>query len=177
MEIVKELKPKEVYVADLNAIEKNGNNFEIIKELSANIPVMADCGVRDEKDLQNIRKLRCTPVIGTETAEKRIFEISTGCVASIDIKDDKVLGGWKSVEEAVKFLNESLVKEIIILDISRVGTGRGWRKNEIERIVRLSEKPVIIGGGIKANDLEMMEDCGVSGVLVSTSVHLGELKL
>ena len=177
LRMVEELKPKEVYVADLDAIERRGNNFELIREISRRIPLMADCGIRSKEDIEKIRELGCTPILGTETAERGLFKIAEGCVASVDMREHRILGGWRNLQDAISYLNETPVREIIILDISRVGTERGWKREEIEEAVEISEKPVLIGGGIRKEDLEILERCGVAGVLVSTAVHLGEMEL
>jgi len=177
LEILEALKVRELYVADLDAIEGRGNNFGIIRMLSQRTDVMADCGVRSEEELEIVRALGCTPVLGTETAEKRLFERAEGCVASVDMIEGRILGGWRDLKEALCFLNETPVREVIILDISRVGTKRGWKREELEEILSLSEKPVIIGGGVRKDDLDFLSSCGVSGVLLSTSVHLGEIEL
>ncbi|MDI3502124.1 MAG: phosphoribosylformimino-5-aminoimidazole carboxamide ribotide isomerase [Archaeoglobi archaeon] len=177
LEILETLRVRELYVADLDAIEGKGDNFRIIEMLSQKASVMADCGVRDEEGLRRVRDLGCTPVLGTETAGRRLFEIAEGCIASVDMMGGRILGGWRDLRDVLEFLNDTPVEEIIVLDISRVGTKKGWRREELEEILSISEKPVIIGGGVRKDDLDLLSSCGIAGVLLSTSVHLGEIEL
>src|SRR6056297_3346017 len=70
-EIVRDLRPKEVYIADLNRLQDHGVadiNFDVIRGVSDKAKTMLDAGITSFEDIQPIIDLVPHPVLGTETA-------------------------------------------------------------------------------------------------------------
>ena len=70
-------------------------------------------------------------------------------VLSVDIKDGNVLGKHIKADfkDIIKIIKEIKPLEVILLDISRVGTEKGFDHELINRFISLDTN-LILGGGI-----------------------------
>lgn len=99
LEILEILRPKEVYIADLNVLQGKGPldmNAEIIREVSFKADTMLDSGVSSSKDVDRALSIAGTAVIGTETGTLEVIKDSISrnpgrISVSIDIKHGKLL--------------------------------------------------------------------------------------
>ena len=77
-------------------------------------------------------------------------------------------------------LKEILIRldpnEIILLDITGVGTEKGYNKKLLDEFGELKDK-LIIAGGLNKDSLVELESLGIKKVLIGTSLHSGEVKL
>ena len=165
---------KKVYIADLDAIMENGNNFKCIKELD--IYKIVDCGIKNKKDIQNLEKLNfCDKlIIGTETLDDLSILNNENIILSLDYKDGKLLN--YELDEILNNIQDNT--PLILLDISSVGTQKGINTELIKEIKRKKKttNPLYIGGGIKdENDLIEAYNLNVDGVLIATAIHNGTL--
>ena len=83
---------------------------------------------------------------------------------------DLTLGEFK---EILKKLDPN---EIILLDISGVGTEKGYNEELLEQFSELKDK-LIMAGGLNKDSLKELESVGIKKVLIGTSLHSGEVKL
>ena len=81
-----------------------------------------------------------------------------------------------SLSEFKEILRELDPNEIILLDISGVGTEKGYNKKLLEEFDDLQEK-LIIAGGLNKDSLGELESLGLKKVLIGTSLHSGEVGL
>ncbi len=184
-DIISALAPHEVYIADLGRLQHRGDNFELIKEISGKTRTMADIGAENLKDVEICAKIADTVILGTETAsfdliEKASIRFPGRINVSIDMKNGKVLARDRNLEigpvELVRKLNDYNIRDIIILDLARVGTGAGIDLDFLNDIARASYHDVLVGGGVKdMDDIEALERIGISGALVATAVHRGKI--
>jgi phosphoribosylformimino-5-aminoimidazole carboxamide ribotide isomerase len=180
--LIKEIRPREAYIADLNRLLGSGDNLAAIGEIAGLTKTMADIGASQICDLDYL-SCDISPVLGTETATLRLIEeasLKRDVVASIDIKNKKVMTGDSELAlepmEVLRRLNKIPLKEIIILDLDRVGTSSGLDGDFLERAVLVSDHALIMGGGVRdVDDLKMLEDLGLQGALVATAVHNGKI--
>jgi phosphoribosylformimino-5-aminoimidazole carboxamide ribotide isomerase len=185
LELISALAPHEVYIADLDRLQQKGDNFELIKEISGKTRTMADIGAENMNDVENCAMIADTVILGTETAsfdliEKAAIRFPGRINVSIDMKNGKVLARDRNLEigpvELVRKLNDHDIRDIIILDLARVGTGAGIDLDFLKHIAKASSHDVLVGGGIKdMDDIEALERIGISGALVATSVHSGKI--
>jgi phosphoribosylformimino-5-aminoimidazole carboxamide ribotide isomerase len=181
LEIVSALKPAEVYIADLDRLQHFGDNFELIKKISAKAKTMVDIGAENMDDVRKCAEITNTVILGTETASldlmKTAAEQFPGRInVSIDIKNGEVLTKDTRIEphELVKLLNDYNIRDIIILELSKVGTSVGTDTDFLRSVVELSKHNVLLGGGIRdMADINKLKGIGVSGALVATAVHKG----
>jgi phosphoribosylformimino-5-aminoimidazole carboxamide ribotide isomerase len=70
------------------------------------------------------------------------------------------------------------VSQIIILDLTRVGSGEGVNMSFLTEVLRNITAKVLVGGGVRdVKDLVELKDLGVFGVLVATALHSGKISL
>ncbi|MBA2859241.1 HisA/HisF family protein [Methanococcus maripaludis] len=168
----KENGAKKVYIADLNSIMNTGNNFEIVKSLD--IFKIVDFGVTDKKDLENVKKYVNMTILGTETLNDISILNEENIILSLDFKDGKLLN--YDLNEILKEIDKKT--PLIILDISSVGTQKGINVELIKDVLKKTDNPIYIGGGIKSeDDLKISKELGISGVLIGTTIHNGKLDL
>ena len=185
LDIISSLKPGEVYIADLDRLQHFGDNFELIRKISSKVKTMVDAGAETMSDVEKCLEIANTSILGTETASLALIESASrrfpGRInVSIDIKNGKVLTKDRrmTVEpiELVKLLNEYDIKDLIILNLDKVGTGAGVDVDFLRNIAGLSKHSVLLGGGIRdMNDINALEEAGLSGVLIATAVHNGKI--
>lgn len=187
LDIISALMPEEVYIADLDRLMHLGNNFEIIKRISSKVKTMADIGVEKISDLEKCVEIADTAVLGTETASldliKKAVELFPGRIdVSIDIKNREVLTKERSMkvkpEQLVKMLNGYDIRDIIILDLNKVGTGAGIDIDFLHDAARQSVHNILVGGGIRGmDDINALKEIGIDGALVATAVHNGKIQV
>ena len=178
------LRPKEVYVADLNRIMGTGDNLDLIGEIARKAETMADVGISSTGELDLLTSA-VTPVLGTETGSFDLIEeasLKREVVVSIDLFEGAVLARDPALRvstlDLIRRLNPLPVKEIILLTLDRVGTSAGLDEIFLRKAADLSAHPLLLGGGVKdASDLERLEDLGIAGALVATAVHSGKIPL
>jgi phosphoribosylformimino-5-aminoimidazole carboxamide ribotide isomerase len=186
LDIIEFLRPQEVYIADLNVLQSKGpleTNAEIIREVSLRANTMLDFGISSPEEVDKTLSVAGTAVIGTETGTlSTIKEASYGnpgrISVSIDMKHGKVLK--KDLEipedlfEFVMILNDFPLKDLIFLDLDRVGTASGFDSTFLCKLVEYSRHNVLIAGGVRdMKDLFTLERLGIKGALVATAVHSG----
>jgi len=146
---------------------------------------MADIGPENMTDVEKCANIADIIILGTETAsfdliEKAAIRFPGRINVSIDMKNGKVLARDKNMEivpaELVRKLNELDIRDIIVLDLARVGTGAGIDLDLLKDISAASSHDVLVGGGIKdLDDIKTLERIGISGALVATAVHSGKI--
>jgi len=185
LEIIQALSPCEVYIADLDRLQHQGDNFELIEKISGKTRTMADIGAENMNDVEKCATISDTVILGTETAsfdliEKAAVRFPGRINVSIDMKGGKVLTKDRDMDvepaELVKLLNDHKIRDIIVLELTRVGTGAGIDVDFLKEIASASSHNVLVGGGIKdMDDIEALKQIGISGALVATAVHCGKI--
>ncbi|RQW77169.1 MAG: nickel transporter [Methanothrix sp.] len=185
LRILEELKPREIYVADLNRLMREGDNWATIEAISAKTKTMADIGISDIEDLNKLPDA-VSPILGTETASLGLIKeaaLKRKIVVSIDMKGgnvlarDPLLTGLAPLQ-VLQVLNDLPLEAVILLEMSRVGTSSGLDLEFLEKAAAQSKHPLILGGGVKGEeDLLALEGMGFSGALVATAVHNGKIPL
>ena len=178
------LRPKEVYVADLDRITGSGDNLDLIGEIGKKAEMMADVGISSVEELEFLPR-PCKPVLGTETGSFDLImaaSLKREVVVSIDLFRGAVLARDPALRvsplDLIRRLNPLPLKEIILLSLDRVGTSAGLDEIFLRKAAGLSAHPLLLGGGVKdASDLDRLEDLGIAGALVATAVHRGTIPL
>ncbi len=184
-DIISSLAPKEVYIADLNRLQHLGDNFGLIKKMATKVKTMADIGVENMEDIERCLGIADAVILGTETApldliEKAVVRFPDRINVSIDMKNGMVLTKDRNMqlepEKLVKLLNEYDIRDIIVLELNKVGTGAGIDVDFLKKIVKISTHAILAGGGIKdMNDIHSLKKIGAGGALVATAVHNGSI--
>ena len=187
----KQLGFAELYVADLDAISRNQPNSVIINEIGkkAGLRLMVDAGVTDlERAEEMLANHVSKVVIGTETLNSTNFVAeavrtlgSNRIVVSLDLKNGRLLGKFDfgKFPEPLDLLREFQkigVKQVIVLDLARVGSGEGVDLPFLKKAIMELELEFFVGGGVRnLSDLLQLKSLGVSGVLLATAFHSGDI--
>ena len=175
----------EMYIADLDLIESQGHNVNDIKMVNTILSVMFDGGVKNCESFEFFLDYAYKIIVPTETLEsidemRKIFEKypKERIVVSIDVKDNELLckNFDMNLVEFKEILKELDPNEIILLDITGVGTEKGYNKYLFEIFEDMKDK-LIIAGGLNKDSLGELESIGIKKVLIGTSLHSGEVKL
>lgn len=181
-----ELGLDELYVADLDAITGAGENGETVAALALEARVMADAGVSEPQRARELLDRGAHRVIvGTETlpgpdALDRLLEAIPQLVLSVDLREgrmlspDPQLAGLPALDAMARLYRPGL-REAIVLDLARVGSGAGL---DVELIAQLhaafGDLELLAGGGVRdVEDLRALRDAGAAGALVATALHNG----
>jgi phosphoribosylformimino-5-aminoimidazole carboxamide ribotide isomerase len=182
-----------LYLADLDAILGKSANFSIYRRImtETGLDLMVDAGIADFARAAEVLAAGVSKiVVGSETLESLDFLGQAvkafgedSVVVSIDLKEGKVLSASEVIAsmDAVSFAQELRklgINQIILLDLTRVGTEQGINQALLRNILEKSRVDVLVGGGIRSlQELEELKRLGVSGALVATILHNGKLKV
>ena len=178
---------RELYVADLDAIRWGVETQGVPRCWRESI---ASCSsIRGESERQpaaaNVREiyaLECR----MDSEKYRRHAQTEGAIFSIDLRDGRLVDGWQDWGLTSPLGTAGLVRKaydlgyraFIILDLARVGLGKGSGTDELLRTLR-DEYPdveLIAGGGVKTrDDITRLGEAGADAVLVASAIHDGTL--
>jgi phosphoribosylformimino-5-aminoimidazole carboxamide ribotide isomerase len=187
----------ELYVADLDAIggesERGpaggvGDHGAMLAALAREARVMVDVGVSEPARARALLDLGAHRIIvGTETLnspdalDRLLAELPYGAVIlSVDLREgrllspDAQLAGLPALD-AVARLHRTGLREAIVLDLARVGSGVGPDIALIaEAHAAFPDLELLAGGGVRdVEDLRAICVAGAAGALVATALHSG----
>jgi phosphoribosylformimino-5-aminoimidazole carboxamide ribotide isomerase len=176
----------EVYVADLDAIGGGDGNPALLTVLARKASIMVDAGVTEPQRARALLDLGAHRVIvGTETLsgpdalDRLLEELPAGAVIlSVDLRDgrllspDAQLAGLPALDAMHRL---PAVREAIVLDLARVGSGAGPDVDLIAAIhAAFPDTELLAGGGVRdVEDLRALDAAGAAGALVATALHSG----
>jgi phosphoribosylformimino-5-aminoimidazole carboxamide ribotide isomerase len=180
----------ELYVADLDALAGGPAQRKILAALGHEARVMIDAGVTDVAAVRLLLDLGAAQVvIGTETladqaalARLRAELPDAPLVLSLDLRAGRVLSpdaelARLGAAEALAQFGHSGVREVIVIDLARVGSGAGPDVALVRELsARLPELELLAGGGVRdVADLRALAEAGAAGALVATALHSGAI--
>jgi HisA/HisF family protein len=178
----------ELYVADLDAILGEGGHGEVIGALSREARLMVDAGVSDPARARALLDLGAQRVIvgsetlpGADALDRLLSELPDGAVMlSVDLRQgrllspDPQLAGLPALDAFARLARGGL-REAIVLDLARVGSGEGPDVALIAELhAAFPRLELLAGGGVRdLEDLRALAAAGASGALVATALHSG----
>jgi phosphoribosylformimino-5-aminoimidazole carboxamide ribotide isomerase len=185
---------KEIYIADLNAIQgiPLSSHRELIVSLAhrERMEIILDAGIADVEDARDWLALGVhKAVVGAETLGNldELWRIPANLdpgrlVFSLDMRGGKVLSripdlAAMPVSDLLEQLRSAGWQEIILLDLSLVGSGEGTSfQLASEAQARFPELSLLVGGGIAGiEELLKLKAAGIAGVLLATALHSGAI--
>lgn len=179
-----------MYVADLDALQKRGDNLDILTGLQkeTGVTLWVDAGTGKVEHVLSLlgNVPNCRAVIGSETLDtpEDLDRITSDCpdesmVFSLDIKNGAPLTPEYSpfrnstVEESVDLLAEKGWKDVILLTLDGVGTGKGLPAELFCRCSRAAPGiRLFAGGGLRSPaELGVLKEAGAAGILVASALH------
>jgi phosphoribosylformimino-5-aminoimidazole carboxamide ribotide isomerase len=177
---------RELYVADLDAIAGGRGHDKTLRELAAEADLMVDAGAGDAAGVERVLSLGAArAIVGTETlADAATFaELPLDrLVLSLDMRAGRVLARDPELAalgpgEALARLTRAGLREAIVLDLARVGSGEGPDVGLVGELHgRFGQVALLAGGGVRdAADLRALAQAGAAGALVATALHTGAI--
>jgi phosphoribosylformimino-5-aminoimidazole carboxamide ribotide isomerase len=179
----------DVYIADLDAIVGGSERHAaLLRALAGEARVMVDAGVSEPAAARALLDLGARRVIvGTETLpgsdalDRLLAELPDGAlILSVDLRDGRVLSpdaqlAGLSALDALAHLRDPRLREAIVLDLARVGSGAGLDVALIAELhAAFPELALLAGGGVRdVDDLQALDAAGAAGGLVATALHRG----
>jgi phosphoribosylformimino-5-aminoimidazole carboxamide ribotide isomerase len=179
----------ELYVADLDAIECGAAPQAPVAALTRlGVPVCLDAGVSSIEQARLARAAGAAQVIvGLETLSS-FGALAQICAAmdgrrvafSLDLRDREAIGaagGGLPPQLIAARAADAGAGTVVVLDLARVGTGRGPDFDIIARIRDTAPDLMLLaGGGVRGlADLVRLAEAGCDGALVATALHDGTI--
>ena len=181
----------ELYVADLDAITGGHVNSPLLKRIvgATGLKLMVDAGVTNLQRAEEVLDSGVAKVIiGTETLTSTSFVAEAvevlgteKVLVSLDLKGNRIISCFELGRHAepVTFLRELEklgVSQIIVLDLTKVGSREGINLALLQKVLRNIKVKVLVGGGVRdVTDLVELKKRGAFGVLVATALHSGKI--
>ena len=172
--LLKEYKFKIIYIADLNAIMGNKNNFKIIKKVIKKFPKIdfwVDYGVKNFLDFKKYHDNRFKIIVGSETLKstdelKKIYKHKKReFILSLDFKNNLFLGPKNLIKN-----NKLWPKKTIFMILDSVGSKK--RPKLIKLFNLDKKKDYYLEGGVSNNkDIKFLQKKGFKGAILSTAIH------
>ena len=169
-----------LYVADLDAIQRNGDNIPAIRRIRAEFPALQmwiDSGAANSDALEAlVRADLGAPVLGSESQHDSAliarYESSNRVVLSLDFRGDAFQGPQDILTEV-----KSWPRRVIVMTLARVGSAVGPDLARLAAIGSIAEgRELYAAGGVRdAGDLAELKALGAAGALVSSALHDGRL--
>ena len=196
-DIIKTLSNKynfnEFYIADLDSILKKELNIQTLKRIGkiANIKTIIDPGIVTTEEIKNFSQIDFRSLIlGLETIKNletvKIILENLGAnkiIVSIDMYKGKILSNAKEFKnypalDVIRKIEKLGVKELILLDLFRVGLKIGGVPKLYKDILQKFNGDIYVGGGIKnLKDIVKYKMEGFSGVLIATALYDGTIEI
>jgi HisA/HisF family protein len=166
-----------IYVADLDAIERRGNNRASIAAIAkalAPARLWLDAGFTRARDAAAWRSLENVDLVfGSETLEEGdSLRDDKQAILSLDFSAQGFLGDPRLYDD------ESFWPDrLIVMTLARVGAKQGPDVSRLQNIAaRAGGRRIYAAGGVRdLDDLLALKEAGAAGALVATALHEGRL--
>ena len=172
-----------VYIADLDAILRSGDNLSVLRSLSSRFPEIVfwvDSGVSDSAGLSRwLRQGLGRAVLGSESLlDLALLDIASALdpahspILSLDFREAAFLGPPALLDRP-----DCWPENVIVMPLTRVGSQTGPDIQHFDELRRLSASSrFFAAGGVRdAQDIARLEIAGAAGVLLATALHEGHL--
>lgn len=178
---IKIISAETIYIADLDSLENNGNNYATINHLIKKFPdqtFWVDAGFHSQKQINHWKRIpRLIPVIGTESHSDLISItplLDDKIILSLDFKNNQLLGPG----ELLKF-SALWPEKVIIMMLDVLGSDTGPDLLLIDQIQKLKPQThFFAAGGIRNDtDIEKLITKQITGVLIASALHDQQLNI
>lgn len=183
---------RRLHVVDLDAARGEGSNRAIVREIcrAVQIPVQLGGGIRTlDAVFAALEDGAARAILGTAAAldpgfvEEAVGHVGDRVLVAVDVRDGRVAThGWRDlgprVEEVIPALTAAGAPRFLVTSIQRDGTMDGPDLPLYERVVQLTDRPIIASGGVRiADDVRALRELGLEGVVVGKALYVGTLRL
>ena len=173
---IRAIRPKFVYIADLDRIEGSGSHDAIIRQCAQDVACCyVDRGCHAPDDLLNGDHI--VNIVGTETGGSDLSRYYGGFL-SIDIKDGSVIPSGRDPVDLLAAAGSWDFEGCIILNISAVGTEVGIGLQLLKKMRDAYAGRLFYGGGVASPaDLDRLSNAGFDGAIIATALHHGAVPI
>ena len=169
---------QQLYIADLNAIQKIGNNnLEVIRSIAQHYPALKlwiDAGVNNTSELALWTDRNFNVILGSENFSDldNFLEIKENLnsrfILSLDFMPDGYHGPIELIENARYW-----PKNVILMSLAHVGANQGANLELITRFKQHAKEFNLYaaGGTRNINDLTALKQADAYGVLTASALH------
>lgn len=169
---------KQLYIADLNAIQKTGsNNLGVIKSIAQQHPdldLWVDAGINNTPELALWTGYNFNVILGSENFSDldNFLEIkkhlNSDFVLSLDFMPDGYRGPLKLIESTHYW-----PKNVILMSLAQVGANLGVNLELLEKFKQHNKEfNLYAAGGVRnMSDLAILRQLGIYGVLIASALH------
>lgn len=182
---------QQLYIADLNAIQKLGgtyhDNYSVIASITRHFPTLKiwlDAGISNVTERNIWAKLNVTIVVGSEniTAIDHYLALTLHQTSnaipseSFALSLDFMPNGYQGPNELLNNTNY-WPKNVILMSLAHVGANQGANIELLERFKQASSRfNLYAAGGVRnIDDLIALKQAGIHGTLVATALHQKQL--
>jgi phosphoribosylformimino-5-aminoimidazole carboxamide ribotide isomerase len=177
-----------LYVADLDALGGHPVDVATLTALAAVAEPWVDAGATTPERAAALaragvaRNVLGTESLGSGAPDETAVAGAAQRVLSVDLRDGRLICprpelAGREPAAAAPLARELGVREVLVIDLGRVGTGSG---PPVEAVAKLADAlpgvAIYAGGGVRGeHDLRALEAAGATGALVATALHEGLL--
>jgi len=172
---------KQLYIADINAIQKTGSHQKTILEIAKNLAqleIWLDVGFNNEASIKPFQTSNISPVLGSESLNSidqyQALSSASQCTAilSLDYKNGLFQGNQDLIDDTSLW-----PEKVIVMTLNKVGSNSGPDLAKLAAIKQQSKQSKIYAaGGVRGiDDLEALKVLGINGALVASALHNGNL--
>lgn len=171
---------KQIYIADLDAIEKGQLNlslYEQMARMAGDAELWLDAGLKTGQEIMSAEfTANLKLVLGSETLTDLTVLEQDGqrrnIIVSLDYKQGRFLG-------LPELLNTTLwPQQIIVMNLDKVGADKGPALEQLVQLMRCRPQcDWYAAGGVRdIQDLMALQKAGAAGVLVASALHSGKIE-
>ena len=188
---------KRIHIVDLDAaFGKQENNKRIILDIrnSISIDIELGGGIRTENDVSfwidngiNFLIIGSMATKAPDTLKKIANTFPERLYVSLDDYNGKIMiHGWVDesgfkTEQILNNYTNSKIRGFIFTDVTRDGMMEGINTDKIKSCLKLSKKPLIVGGGLSNNNdllnLLSLNNPLLEGIIAGKSFYLGKIEI
>jgi len=169
---------QQLYIADLNAIQKLGDNhYNIIESIAhyfPNLKLWVDAGISNQAELNIWSKFHSNLIFASENFSRieNFLTLKNLQQFNFILSLDFLVNGYKGPVELLKN-SQNWPKNVIVMTLANVGTNQGVNTIQINEVLLLAkDHNIFAAGGVRnMDDLIKLKDMGVHGALIATALH------
>lgn len=167
---------QQLYIADLDAIQKQGINTSLLINISHAFPHLTlwiDVGYSTPASILRLQsELSFRPIIGSETWQHQAPFAVNQAILSIDSADG-ILRDPSGITADITRRPDTL----ILMNLDRVGSEMGPDLNLLDHWQKAApDAALYMAGGVRnREDLLKLQAAGAEGILIASALHSGAL--
>ena len=182
---------RRLHVVDLDAAVDEGSNRELVKAIARHVavPVQLGGGIRTLGDIeQALEDGAARVILGTAAADpgfvaEAVANHGDAVVVAVDVREGSVMThGWREegprVETSIPALDDAGAPRYLVTSIARDGSMDGPDLELYERLLGLTDRPIVASGGVRrADDVWALRDLGLEACVVGKALYAGTLSV